>query len=121
MAQIVGIEGMSPEQLVHELQNGARFVQYQFCFSVGIMTIKQGTNFYFVRAGESRAVKGLRWSLLTLLIGWWGIPWEPIFTVQSVWMNLRGGDDVTPLPANALRLPIDKSTLYPEEGRAARV
>jgi hypothetical protein len=47
MAQIVGIEGMSPEQLVHELQGGVRFVQYQFCFSVGIMTIKQGTNFYF--------------------------------------------------------------------------
>lgn len=119
MAQIVGIEGMSPEQLVHELQNGARFVQYQFCFSLGIMTIKQGTNFYFVRAGESRAAKGLRWSLLTLLIGWWGIPWGPIFTVQSVWLNFRGGDDVTPLAATVLQLPIDKSTLYPEEGRAA--
>ena len=119
MGQIIGIEGMSQEQLVHELQSGARFVQYQFCFSLGIMTIKQGTNFYFVRAGESRAVKGIRWSLLTLLIGWWGIPWGPIYTVQSLWVNLRGGDDVTPLAATALQLSIDKSTLYPEEGRAA--
>lgn len=72
MAQIVGVEGMSPEQLVHELQCGAKFVQYQFCFSVLIMTFKQGTNIYFVRAGESRAVKGLPWTVLTLLIGWWG-------------------------------------------------
>jgi hypothetical protein len=118
MAQIVGIEGMSQEQLVHELQGGAKFVQYQLCFSVGIMTFKQGTNIYFLRAGESRAVKGLRWSLLTLLIGWWGIPWGPIYTVQSLWVNMRGGDDVTPLAATALQLPIDKSTLYPEARRA---
>jgi hypothetical protein len=119
MAQIVGIEGMSPEQLVHELQGGAKFVQYQFCFSAVIMTFKQGTNIYFVRAGESRAVKGLPWTVLTLLIGWWGIPWGPIFTVQSLWVNLRGGHDMTPLAATVLRLPIDKSALFPEEGRAA--
>lgn len=78
MAKIVGIEGMNPQQLVHELQGGAKFVQYQFCFSVLIMTFKQGTNAYFLRAGESTTVKGLRWSLLTLLVGWWGIPWGPI-------------------------------------------
>jgi hypothetical protein len=52
--------------------------------------------------------------------GWWGIPWGPIYTVQSLWVNLRGRHDVTPLAATALRLPIDKSTLYPEEGRGAR-
>jgi hypothetical protein len=119
MAQIVGIEGMNSQQLVNELQSGARFVQYQFCFSVGIMTFKQGTNIYLLRAGESRAVKGLRWTLLTLVAGWWGIPWGPIYTVQSVWVNLRGGDDVTPEAATALRLPIDKSTLYSDQGRAA--
>jgi hypothetical protein len=119
MAEIVGIEGMNPQQLVNELRSGAKFVQYQFCFSVGIMTFKLGTNFYFVRAGESRVVKGIRWSLLTLVAGWWGIPWGPIYTVQSLWVNLRGGDDVTPEAATALQLPIDKSTLYPEEGRAA--
>lgn len=85
MATILGIEGMDPQQLVNELQNGARFVQYQFCFSAVIMTFKEGTNIYFIRAGEGRVVKGLRWSLLTLLIGWWGIPWGPIFTVQSLW------------------------------------
>jgi hypothetical protein len=119
MAQIVGIDGMSQQQLVHELQCGAKFVQYQFCFSAMIMTFKQGTNIYFVRAGESRVAKGLRWSLLTLLIGWWGIPWGPIYTVQSLWLNLNGGDDVTPLAATALQLPIDKSTLYPEARRAA--
>jgi hypothetical protein len=53
------------------------------------------TFIYFVRAGESRPVKGLSWSLLTLLAGWWGIPWGPIYTVLSLWVNMRGGHDLT--------------------------
>jgi hypothetical protein len=40
MAKIVGIAGMNPQQLANELQNGARFVQYQHCVSVFIMTFK---------------------------------------------------------------------------------
>ena len=83
------------------------------------MARERGTDIYFLRADESPAVKGLAWTFLTFVAGCWGIPWGPIFTVQSVWLNFRGGDDVTPLAATALRLPIDKSTLYPEEGRAA--
>jgi hypothetical protein len=119
MERILGIEGMNPQQLANELQNGARFVQYQYCVSVFIVTFKGETDIYFLRAGESPAVKGLAWTLLTLVAGWWSIPWGPIYTVQSLWVNLKGGDDVTPLAATALQLPIDKSTLYPEARRAA--
>ncbi|HEY7402790.1 MAG TPA: hypothetical protein VIB39_04670 [Candidatus Angelobacter sp.] len=112
MATINGIEGMSPEQLVFELQNGARFVQYQFCISAGIITLKEFSNVYFLRAGRGESVRALRWTLLSLVAGWWGIPWGPIYTIQSIWVNLRGGNDVTPEIATALNLPIDKSTLY---------
>jgi hypothetical protein len=28
-------------------------------------------------------------------VGWWGIPWGPIFTVPALVTNLRGGIDVT--------------------------
>jgi len=119
MAKIVGIEGMNPQQLVNELQNGARFVQYQYCISALIVTFKRGTDIYFLRAGENPKLKGLEWTLLTLVAGWWGIPWGPIYTVQSLWVNLKGGHDLTPEAATALRLPIDKSTLYPEARRAA--
>ncbi|MGB9122635.1 MAG: hypothetical protein WCE73_18605 [Candidatus Angelobacter sp.] len=45
----------------------------------------------------------------------------PIYTVQSLWVNLKGGHDLTPEAAMALQLPIDKSTLYPEARRAAGV
>jgi hypothetical protein len=115
MANIVGIQGMDPQQLVFELQRGGRFVQYQYCVSAVIITFKRGTDIYFLRAGESRPVKGLSWTLLTLLAGWWGIPWGPIYTIQSLWVNMRGGLDLTAQAAAVLRLPIDASTLIPEE------
>jgi hypothetical protein len=119
MAKIVGIDGMSPQQLASELQGGAKFVQYQYCVSALVITFKRGTDIYFLRAGENRTVKGLGWTLLTFVAGWWGIPWGPIYSVQSLWVNLRGGRDLTPQAATALNVPIDKSSLYPEQGKAA--
>jgi hypothetical protein len=106
---------MNAQQLAFELQQGARFVQYQYCISALVVTFKRGTDVYLIKAGESRAIKGLVWTLLTLVAGWWGIPWGPIYTVQSLWVNLRGGHDLTPQTASALRLPMDVSTLYPPE------
>jgi hypothetical protein len=32
---------------------------------------------------------------LSLIVGWWGIPWDPIYTIGSVYKNLTGGIDVT--------------------------
>ena len=40
-------------------------------------------------------LQGLPFTLLSLLLGWWGIPWGPIYTIQSLWVNLKGGRDVT--------------------------
>ena len=33
--------------------------------------------------------------LASLWIGWWGIPWGPIYTIGAVVTNLGGGKDVT--------------------------
>ncbi|HZS26657.1 MAG TPA: hypothetical protein VFB76_05470 [Candidatus Angelobacter sp.] len=115
MAKIVGIEGMTPQQLISELQQGARFVQYQYCISALVVTFKRGTDIFLVKPGESKVAKGLTWTVLTLVAGWWGIPWGPIYTVQSLAVNFRGGHDMTPQTATALRLPMEMSTLYPAE------
>ncbi len=34
-------------------------------------------------------------SLVSLLLGWWGLPWGPIFTVQVLINNLRGHREFT--------------------------
>src|SRR5437588_10947549 len=81
MAKIKGIEGMQPDQINFELQRGAKFVIYTYCVSILVMTFKRGSPVHFVRSGESAVTKGLPYSLISLLLGWWGIPWGPIWTV----------------------------------------
>lgn len=93
--KIIGIEGMTPEQLNFELQRGARFVMFQYAISVIVMSFRRASDIYFIRAGESTTSKSIGFTLLTLVVGWWGIPWGPIFTIQAVVTNCRGGKDVT--------------------------
>ena len=93
--KIHGIEGMSPDQLRFEIQRGAKFVLYQYAISVLVMSFRRASDIYFIPAGESSVSKGLPWSLVSLVAGWWGIPWGPIFTIQSVVTNFKGGKDVT--------------------------
>jgi hypothetical protein len=93
--KVKGIEGMSRDQLQFEFQRGAKLVCYQYCISVGIMTFRRSSDVYFIPAGENAVVKGLPWTFLTLVAGWWGIPWGPIFSIQSLVTNLGGGKNVT--------------------------
>jgi hypothetical protein len=93
--KIHGIEGMSTDQLRFEIQRGAKLVFYQYCISIVVMSFRRASDIYFVPAGESSVSKGLSWTLLSLVAGWWGIPWGPIFTIQSLVTNFKGGKDVT--------------------------
>ena len=100
--KIIGIDRMDPAELNFELQRGGKFVIYYYCISVIIMTFRRGSDIHFIKAGESSISKGLPWTVLTLLLGWWGIPWGPIWTIQSLVINFRGGKDVTASIVNAL-------------------
>ena len=92
---INGLEGMTADGVNMELQNGAKFLLYQYCISIVIMTFRRSSDIYFVRAGQSGVGKGMPYTLVSLLFGWWGIPWGPIYTIGSLITNLRGGKDVT--------------------------
>ena len=102
--KIQGIEGLTPGELRHQIDIGARFVYYKYTISAFVVTFWRSSDIYFVKANESRVVKGLGWTGLTLLLGWWGIPWGPIRSAISLWSNLRGGEDVTDKVIGALRL-----------------
>ena len=91
--KIIGTEGMTAAQVHAEVSRGGKFVIYQYCVSVVFMSFRRGSDIYFIPAGGSN--KGAKYSLLSLLLGWWGIPWGPIFTFQCLWNNSRGGKDVT--------------------------
>lgn len=90
-----GIEGMSDETINLELRRGAKFVMYEYCVSILIMTFKRPSKLFFVKANESRIRNGVIYSIISIFFGWWGIPWGPIYTVGSIFTNLSGGKDVT--------------------------
>jgi len=92
---IKGIEGLAPEQVRREVEQGAKFVLFSYCVSALVITFRRSSPIYFVRAGENAVVTGLPWTLLTLVAGWWGFPWGLIWTPMAVFTNLRGGRDVT--------------------------
>lgn len=100
--KIQGIEGLSQSQIDFELQRGAKFVLFQYCISVIVLTFKRSSDIYLIRSGESVIGKSLPFTLLSLVAGWWGIPWGPIYTIQAVYNNFQGGKDVTQQLRNSL-------------------
>jgi hypothetical protein len=95
MATIKNLEGLTTDQINRELAHGAKFVVFQYTISIIVMTFRRSSAVYFIRAGESGLLKGLPFTLLTFVFGWWGIPWGPIYSIGSLFNNLRGGKNVT--------------------------
>ncbi len=93
--KIIGIEGLTVDELNQELELGAKFVIFEYCISVLIVTFKRPTDIYFIKAHEGAMSKSLGFTMMSLFLGWWGFPWGPIYTVSSVATNLGGGRDVT--------------------------
>ncbi|WP_438444891.1 hypothetical protein [Gorillibacterium sp. sgz5001074] len=93
--KIEGVEGMTVEQVQEEIQQGGRFVLYQYCISVLVLTFRRSSSIHFVKYGESAVGKGMKYTAVSVLLGWWGIPWGPIYTIGSLVRNLGGGKDVT--------------------------
>ncbi|SRR6266404_3253934 len=97
-----GVAGLTPENLQLELQRGGKFVFYQYCISILVMTFKRSSGVYFIRGGKSTIKPGLGFTILSLVLGWWGIPWGPIWTISTTVTNCTGGRDVTPKVMAAL-------------------
>ena len=93
--KIKNIDGMSAADLQREAEKGARFVYYSYTLSFIIVTLRKNSGVYLIKAGENATQRGFRFTLLSLLFGWWGIPFGPKFTLQSIRVNRKGGNDVT--------------------------
>ncbi|MBL3656427.1 hypothetical protein [Fulvivirga sediminis] len=95
MPIIKNIDSLTADEIHHELQKGAKFVKFQYCISVIVLTFKNSSDIYFIKAGESTAKHSLSFILLSLLLGWWGFPMGPLHTIKSLYTNMKGGTDIT--------------------------
>jgi len=95
MSGIQGAEHMSHADLVRELEAGGRVVTFDWAISVCVLSFARSSVPHLVRAGEGTFFKALPYTLLTLVVGWWAIPFGPIFTIAALVSNFTGGNDIT--------------------------
>jgi hypothetical protein len=87
--------------LAADLAQGQRFVIYNYALSFIYFTLLRTTTPRKLPAGSSLLLPGLPYSLLSVIGGWWAIPWGPVFVIQALATNFRRGMDVTgPVKSN---------------------
>jgi len=90
-----GFSNTTEKEFLAQIQAGKRFVVYHYAMSVVFYSFQHATKIHVVESRGMAVVKGLPWTLLTLLLGWWAIPFGPIYTLISVYWNFSGGTDVS--------------------------
>ena len=91
----IKLPDMPKEQIRSELQAGARCILFHYCVSCLFWSFKMTSPTKVIKPEELDAFSGIKYSLLSLLLGWWGVPWGPIWTITTVVKNVHGGMDVT--------------------------
>lgn len=95
LMKIKNIGGLSAEKIQEEALQGGRFIYFAYTISLIVLTFKRTSGVYLVRKNENRKIKGLGFTIISLLFGWWGFPFGPKYTLESIRTNIRGGKDVT--------------------------
>lgn len=76
-----------------EVIAGGRYLVFDYCWSL-VISFKHASPPMLVRAGDDGFGAALRYSLVSFVFGWWGIP-GPIWVFTTLRHNARGGQDVT--------------------------
>ena len=92
---IKNIEGLSVSQIKELVNKGGEFVIFPYTISFVIMTLKRSSDIYFIREDENSFKYSYSYVLLNFFIGWWGLPWGPIYTIGALYNHIIGGKDIT--------------------------
>jgi hypothetical protein len=104
---ISAADRLHPAELARLRGNEARCVRYEYCVSVGVATLRRQSRVFYTDSWQARYLLGLPYSLLSLALGPWGVPWGVLLTLRAVWVNLSGGVNVT---AQVVADPADSDT-----------
>jgi hypothetical protein len=93
--QINNLENLSVAELRSLVNQGGKFVYFPYTISIIFMTFQNKSDIYFIRPNENSLKYSVGFILMNLVLGWWGIPWGPIYTIGALIAHLGGGKDVT--------------------------
>lgn len=81
--------------ILKEIQRGGRSVRFSYAISLIRITFQCHSGAIYIAPGKSARLRSTPYTLITLLLGWWGIPWGPIYSIGAIATNLQGGVDIT--------------------------
>lgn len=93
--EIKNIEGLRVSQIRDMVQQGGKFVVFPYTVSFILMTLRRSSDIYFIKADENTFKYSFGYVFLNLIVGWWGIPWGPIYTIGAAYHHISGGKDLT--------------------------
>jgi hypothetical protein len=68
--------------------------QFGVCMSALVVSFRTRSR-HLIVGHDAVALTGIVSTVASLLLGWWGIPWGPVYTVMVAARNLRGGSRQT--------------------------
>lgn len=138
MAAILGVKGDSASKELlgfilansERLQNGetldylgspinteTRLVRYRYSFSYIIATSTRSSGLCILGSRQALRCR-LMCIFSTLFAGWWGFPWGPVKTVQSIFADTVSGGDLSDTVSGFLmRLTADTEPIFSNAGR----
>lgn len=93
---------MTIGQVEDDILRGGRFRTFSWNFSIVVMSFKRGSSLTYVRSDQWTGTKAFPYTLVSLVVGWWGIPFGIFFTIATLYRNALGGYDNTTDVLNAL-------------------
>ncbi|MEB0138684.1 MULTISPECIES: hypothetical protein [unclassified Undibacterium] len=92
---ILGVAGLDSKEIRQRVNNGWRFLRFEETRSFIVFSQRRYSDIYFVPPNESHMRYAKKHILITVVLGWWGIPWGLIGTPTSIIRNINGGEDLT--------------------------
>lgn len=83
------------------LDSSLRGTGFGYAVSLLVVTFRRPGSFG-VFCSRCRKKEAFKYSLVSGLFGWWGIPWGPIYTLQTIGQNSAGGLQNADLNADLL-------------------
>jgi hypothetical protein len=83
-------------RLLLDSVTGERLVFFEYCISLVVISLRRPSALVRLRPGQCGWIKGLPYTILSLCLGWWCIPWGFLYTPLCLWTNLSGGRPIAP-------------------------
>jgi hypothetical protein len=91
---------MTFEQLVSSCEKGSKLVAYLFLIPRPIFPPIQRVSKIFLVNPDEHTTHSIKYNLINLIWGWWGLPFGPVFTYTAIKQNRTGIDFTEDVLAN---------------------